>query len=583
MSISTGARDVGDGINLLKSNERFYRQIEEPFSLYINSSSKESREIRDLLESQQEIANLSDDELQESISKLENRINVLKVELNNLLFSQSKDKSDRIMEIQVELNEKKASLSLLNNEFNVRKRVDTEINSIKETLKPENTPENMKRLSQLDKSRDSRLDKARDEEFDSISKDIHKRYEDIRTAYIEEIKELASMQVKYILDLYRREKLTNKEEIYEAINELLTKKLDNEELDDIIFNTVWPLIKKHSELFEIWNSYNENQARKNENPEPDPNKGDGDGDDEIEDEEIDDDKKDDPEEEQDDEKDKKPTDIQPNVNAKWRTIASIAAGIGLGASVWFGFGAAGVAVLTIGGGIAKRLLAKKQAQLQELKQNGQLKIHKADDFPKTLVGQLQRFRSYINSPEGLDAVQKVLTSSILTSVGFNIFGPMLGLEGGQVISAIKGLSSTAATSTPTVDTNAVANANPTQTGVQTGDLRVGDSVGNLTTGYTDSINAASGTNTVSLNQNLINNDTSQIGSFLVRKGSESFTINDPSLTISDIVDKYGVAETDIVANVVQSGTLEPQSWNPLTDIANAKNAINTLGQGGRAI
>ena len=568
MATDTSARSVGNSVDLLKSNERFYKQIEEPFSHYNNSKAEEAREIRNLLSSQQELATLSDYDLQEAINELESRIHDLELELNELLFSQDENNFERRMEIQLELKEKRSSLALLNSEFEVRRRVDAEINDIKETLKPENTPENMKRLSELEKSRDKRLAKARDAEFETLSQDVRNRYNDIRTALKNEIKDMARMQVEHILDLYRRGKNTNKEEIYQALNELLTKKLDNEELDDIIFNTVMPLVKKHSELFNIWNSYNELNQEKNEEPTtveipPEPH-----GTPRPEEELI---------EEKEEDKDKEtgdePQEVQPNVNAKWRTIASIAVGIGLGAGVWFAFGAAGVAALTIGGGIAKRLLAKKQAKLEMLREQGELKVHRAEDFPPTLKGQLQRFRSYINGPEGLDAIQKVLTASIITGVGFNILGPILGLEGGQVITALKGMGSTGTGSTSAgtgTVTNTVNNTNQTTTGLKAGDLRVGDSAGNLTTGYTDSYKALSGTDGVGLNQTFINNESSQIGSFLVRKGTESFTVTDPSLTVSEIATKFGVAETDIVANVVQNGTNIPQSWNSLSEIVNAK-------------
>ena len=471
------------------------------------------------------------------------------------------------------------NLKIMGNE--VRRRVDAEINDIKETLKPENTPENMKRLSELEKSRDKRLAKARDAEFETLSQDVRNRYNDIRTALKNEIKDMARMQVEHILDLYRRGKNTNKEEIYQALNELLTKKLDNEELDDIIFNTVMPLVKKHSELFNIWNSYNELNQEKNEEPTtveipPEPHGTQKPVDELTEGKEEDKDK----------ETGDEPKEVQPNVNAKWRTIASIAVGIGLGAGVWFAFGAAGVAALTIGGGIAKRLLAKKQAKLEMLREQGELKVHRAEDFPPTLKGQLQRFRSYINGPEGLDAIQKVLTASIITGVGFNILGPILGLEGGQVITALKGMGSTGTGSTSAgtgTVTNTVNNTNQTTTGLKAGDLRVGDSAGNLTTGYTDSYKALSGTDGVGLNQTFINNESSQIGSFLVRKGTESFTVTDSSLTVSEIATKFGVAETDIVANVVQNGTNIPQSWNSLSEIVNAKNIVNAIGEGGKAI
>ena len=563
MATDTHARDVGEKLDLLNSNKNFFKKIKNFYDDYgaikdITSSVKS----RILVKSETtDFSNISIDEKE----KLEAQINKLKEKIK--IFDSSKNPYDALEKYKAnkELLELEATLELYEG-----KSYDEVIHFINEKfLKYNFSFEDALKLTVK-----RRIDYIETELLDKYKYTPEEIY-----LCLEDLLKIKDNIILAGVDSNFKEQIYNY--IYGQLGLVYYPNEINSQSDNTIDVSKEAPKHPHPVLRELYYS-GEAIVKEKKKKEEEEKKAEEENKEEN-DEEIDDDKKDDPEEEQDDEKDKKPTDIQPNVNAKWRTIASIAAGIGLGASVWFGFGAAGVAVLTIGGGIAKRLLAKKQAQLQELKQNGQLKIHKADDFPKTLVGQLQRFRSYINSPEGLDAVQKVLTSSILTSVGFNIFGPMLGLEGGQVISAIKDLSSTAGTGATTVGTNAVTNATPAQTGVQTGDLRVGDSVGNLTTGYTDSINAASGTNTVSLNQSLINNDTSQIGSFLVRKGSESFTINDPSLTISDIVNKYGVAETDIVANVVQNGTLEPQSWNPLTDIANAKNAINTLGQGGRTI
>ena len=274
-----------------------------------------------------------------------------------------------------------------------------------------------------------------------------------------------------------------------------------------------------------------------------------------------------------------PVNIRPNANAKWRSVLAIAAGIGIGAGVWFAFGGIGVTALMIGGGLAKRALAKKMAKIQERRlTEPEYRVHNAENFPKTLKGQLERFKSYMKSPEGLDAVQKMLTASIFSSLGFNILGPLLGLQGGQVITAITSGGAVAGgaggANEAVSNSEAAAHTNP---GANTGaDLKVGDSAGNLTSGYTDSYSAQAGNGAVSLDQSLINGEGSHIGGFnVITQSGESIAVTDPTLTASQIAAQHRVPISNVIPRIVQNGTNADQAWSTISDVVNA--------QGGRTL
>ena len=224
-------------------------------------------------------------------------------------------------------------------------------------------------------------------------------------------------QVKFINKLFKENKFDSEEKIYEAINQLLTKKMDDEILDETVFKAVYEELSRHSDLFIVWNSYNELKMRKDEStpltsgdggttpPNP-PTGGDGGTTPPI-----------------------PPTggdggDIPQNIkNAPaltWKTALSIAAGIGLGAGVFFAFGGAGVAVLSISGMIGKLILNKKRKKLIEKRLSGQVEVQSTEEPRKGLKGAIDKFRKYINSEEGVRDLSALLSASIITGNSINL-------------------------------------------------------------------------------------------------------------------------------------------------------------------
>ena len=583
MSTRTKADDVGTSINLLRSNNKFFNGLVRFNNDYNNINNRFS-ELRTLAVVERERLRGAD-EIQLAVERqvIEERISELENTANRLSTS---DIPNSVIELH---------------------RVNQEITNA--------------RLESMI------INGASEEEIERTL--AHDRL-DMNLDINQTLRVYAVRQIEYIE--YLRGKYTYEDrEVYQCLEDLLNIK-NNPELDglssdlkEIVYNAIYEelgivqeemdVAGKHPELATIYNSFVAEREHQEDNEidneqisgDQPTNDGEGDNEDTPEDEEIEDDQTtndgdggsdDTPEDEEIGEghledpigvpqprpqdpiyRVEEPVNIRPNANAKWRSVLAIAAGIGIGAGVWFAFGGIGVTALMIGGGLAKRALAKKMAKIQERRlTEPEYRVHNAENFPKTLKGQLDRFKSYMKSPEGLDAVQKMLTASIFSSLGFNILGPLLGLQGGQVITAITSGGAVAGgaggANEAVSNSEAAAHTNP---GANTGaDLKVGDSAGNLTSGYTDSYSAQAGNGAVSLDQSLINSEGSHIGGFnVITSTGESIAITDTTLTAGQIASQHGVPITNVIPRIVQNVTNADQSWSTISDVVNA--------QGGRTL
>ena len=579
MATSTNSREVGENLNLIRCNQRFYTRIEQQFASYYDSKDKEAREIHDLLTSQQAAAELSDDELQELINDIEERLIILKKQLDDTIMSDEDNVFERRLELIAEIQDCKNKLTILNSELNIRVRVNEEIENIKETIKPKNTPENMKRLSELEKSRESRLSKARSEEYELLKNEIHKTYEEYRRSIADDIAASAKEQVRFIAYLYENGKMTDKEEIYQALNELLTRKNDDNILDEIVFKSVYEELSLHSDLFIIWNSYNELKEEKKKPPVPPvshptvtP---------------------------------KQPLPSIPSIephkrpDLTWKTAAAIVAGIGLGTGVFFAFGGTGIVVLSIAGVIGKAILNKKRQELidkyykdqiekqdeairqaQEMNNNqspiegqenenstekpSQVEVTETQEPTKGLKGAIKKFRKYINSEEGIRDFCAFLSSAVIAGNVLNFINILTNgalLNDSKITDIDDGGKDISDTDYPSEQTNQVS----------ADTVKIGDQVGShdVSTGYDSASYSVTHTNAESLIPEHINGTKSVFKEFAIMDSTGQTVlqrISTNGLTAADAAEQFGVPLEQIAVNVGRAADGADQAWISVNEL-----------------
>ena len=605
--------DSSKNLDLIKCNEKFYDNIQKQYICFGNLINDESKAISTLRSDQEEIAELSMDELKEYIDVGRERLEEYARELFALATSSDEDRFDKRREILLEIKELETTLLIFESEYELRHRVDSEINEKIDKLKPANTPEKKKRISELEKSRENRYIKERDNvEFERLSRQIKDEFQGYRNQLLTDIADQSRMQVKFINKLFKENKFDSEEKIYEAINQLLTKKMDDEILDEIVFKAVYEELSRHSDLFIVWNSYNELKMRKDEStpltsgdggttpptppiggdggttppipptggdggttPPTPPTGGDGgttpptpptggDGGTTPPTPPIGGDSGD------------IPQNIKNAPALTWKTALSIAAGIGLGAGVFFAFGGAGVAVLSISGMIGKLILNKKRKKLIEKRLSGQVEVQSTEEPRKGLKGAIDKFRKYINSEEGVRDLSALLSASIITGNSINLIDILSG-----------GAISTWATNVYNGWTDGGIN-NPTvsNTGATSGTQYVdgqsvvlGNGTGshNLTTGYDSAAYSVTRSNAESLIPEYINSSDSMFKEFAIMDSTGQNVlqrISTPGLSAADAASKFGVPLEQIAVNVGRAADGADQAWISVNEL---------IGKSGRIV
>lgn len=232
----------------------------------------------------------------------------------------------------------------------------------------------------------------------------------------------------------------------------------------------------------------------------------------------------------------------------WKTALSVAAGIGIGATVFFTAGPVGVAVMNAVAGLTKVYVSKKRQQAKAKRLSGEISI---DEFqvPKgKLKAAIFRLKQYLKSEEGLRDMSWLLTSAIITGTSLTIIDSI-----SNVIEASKSTPQTELNTAPQPEPNpspqpdalieSTTNVNPT---TEYG-IGVGESIDgyNITTGY-DTANYA--INNVHA-ENLLTKygDGATIKEFVTSTG-EHFK----SGTLQEIMNKTGLSADKISARLITS-------------------------------
>lgn len=273
---------------------------------------------------------------------------------------------------------------------------------------------------------------------------------------------------------------------------------------------------------------------------------------------------------------------QPNVKYNkpkltWKTALAVAAGVGIGATVFFTTGPTGVAVMSVVSGIANKFVSSARAKAAANRMNilgGEVEVEEVEEPKKGIKGAIERFKKYIKSEEGLRDISWMLMSAIITgnalSIGSAIRAKMIASQAPDtppVEPTPPTETPQSVEPTPTIEPSPVPVNAPTDT-VYSG-IRLGDNVGNynVSVGHTQATKAFGGWDPLHLNQNLVNSD-SVFSEFAIVDDSGKLIqrISTPGLSLDEVCAQYGVNYSNVVLDVTKGGTA--QAWISVEELVN---------------
>lgn len=249
----------------------------------------------------------------------------------------------------------------------------------------------------------------------------------------------------------------------------------------------------------------------------------------------------------------------------WKTWVALAAGIGVGAAVFFTCGTVGVSVMAIAGGIAKRLIAKRRKKLEMQRLNGELPVESAEEPLPGIKGKIQKLKEYFKSEEFCRDATWFLNGAIYTGLGLNIASSIYNVASAHLnptdVTPTNPTPNPTNPTNPTPDLTPVNNPTPVNTNPMDG-IRIGDSVGgyNVSVGHDTASWATSGTHTENLISDYVNSG-SIFKRFAVMNpdGSVGQIINTNGLSITDFCNQAGIDPSQIAVDVASKGGTS-QAW-----------------------
>lgn len=402
----------------------------------------------------------------------------------------------------------------------------------------------------LDKIKSARPDLPKDDQtIDKINKLLDKAEKDLDKKALEEARKL----IENLPNGHEKEELTKRlnaisdKIIEKEITDLLDKA--EKDLDKSALDKAKDLISK------LPNGDKKNAFEKKadeidklikEKDGKDPNGG------------SDSDDKDDPKPEQ-------PT-IEENAPKKtWKTYVSLAAGIGVGAAVFFTCGTVGVSVMAIAGGITKRLLAKRRRKLELQRLKGELPIEEVEEPLPGIKGKIQKLKNYFKSEEFCRDANWFLNGAIYTGLGLNIASSIYNLASAKFGAGVDTTPTPDTVTTdvqPKLDPTTATNSDPMS------GIKIGENVGdyNVSVGHDTASWATSGSHTENLISEYVNSG-SIFKRFAVMNpdGTVGQMINTNGLSIADFCNQSGIDPSQIAVDVAsKNGT--SQAWVSVSEL-----------------
>lgn len=228
----------------------------------------------------------------------------------------------------------------------------------------------------------------------------------------------------------------------------------------------------------------------------------------------------------------------------WKTAAAVAAGIGIGATVFFTAGPLGVTVMNIAAAITKVVVSKKLAKARAKRLSGIKEVEKIEIPDSKLKAAIFKLKQYLKSEEGLRDMSWLLTSAILTGTSLSIID---GIS--NAIEASK--AQPTQTIEPSPESISQAQVEPTPKPITqvepTTEIGIGDSIDgmNITEGYDTANWAINNNNAESLLTQY--GEGATIKEFVTSSG-EHFT----SGSLQDVMSQTGLGADDIAARLITS-------------------------------
>ena len=258
-------------------------------------------------------------------------------------------------------------------------------------------------------------------------------------------------------------------------------------------------------------------------------------------------------------------DIKYKPKLTWKTVAMIAAGIGVGATVFFVAGPVGITVMDIGLGIGKAVIKKQRKKLEEARLNGETKVENVEEPDSKIKKAMFKLKEYLKSEEGLRDLSWGMTSAIITGSALSI---------AQTVSKLIPKQAPTHISKPTVPThnNHVFDTNLTNTAKVTKSpldgIKLGDSVGsyNVSTGYDSANFAVNNINKETLISKYVNGESVFKRFAVVNKdGSIGKIINTKGLSLTEFLSKNGLSPSDIAVDIGSKDGIS-QAWTTVADL-----------------
>jgi len=280
----------------------------------------------------------------------------------------------------------------------------------------------------------------------------------------------------------------------------------------------------------------------------------------------------------------------PNVKANkpkitWKTVLHVAAGIGIGAAVFFTTGPLGVGVMSLAGGLTNKFLKQRRNEIARLNKLGiKTKINTVVEPRPGLKGLVDRVKNRFRTEEGIRDVSWMINSAIITGTALTVASTVNNIiQARSAATSTSGTPNTPTSPEPTVSPEPTPIKATPQQAVQQpvsqyDGIRIGDGVGkyNVSTGHISSDRAVMGIDSKSLLPEYVNensifgrfasvNPDGSIGQVINTHGLsiEEFCATngiDPSRVAVSVMDKAGVDQAWISASELVSGMGGPTLW-----------------------
>lgn len=284
--------------------------------------------------------------------------------------------------------------------------------------------------------------------------------------------------------------------------------------------------------------------------------------------------KEEPEEEENIELDDEP--VMPNVKSNkpkitWKTILHVAAGIGIGAAVFFTAGPLGVGVMSLAGGLANKFLKQRRNEIARLNSLGiSTKINTVVEPRPGIKGLVDRVKNKFRTEEGLRDMSWMINSAIITGTSLTVASTVNNLIQARN-TAVSSVESTPQTNTPSVEPKVTPEPTPLkatpkpvveQSISQYDGIRIGEGVGdyNVSVGHISSDRAVMGLDTKPLLSQYVNKD-SIFGRFasVNSDGSIGQVINTNGLSIEEFCATNGIDPSRVAVSVMDKAGTD-QAW-----------------------